>query len=124
MVKEYEYHGLGLPVKLKQVELVKIRGDWYPKIDIEQVAVELFEHLLQKAQTTPLTGEEIEFIRIHLDLSQTQFSQVLNIARTTLVRWEQAGSKVPKTRKPYQTVLQKLVQELSKASTVRPALAI
>lgn len=109
IVNNYEYQGLGVPVKLKQVKLVNIRGDWYPKIDVEQVAAELFESLLKKARTTPLTGEEIEFIRIHLNLSQTQFSQTLEIARATLARWEKAGAQVPKTRKNYQTVLQRLV---------------
>jgi DNA-binding XRE family transcriptional regulator len=99
IVNNYEYHGLGVPVTLKQVQLVNLRGDWYPKIDVEQVASELFESLLKKARTTPLTGEEIEFIRIHLNLSQTQFSQTLEIARTTLARWEKAGAKFPKTRK-------------------------
>lgn len=88
IVHEYEYHGLGVPVTLTQVEFVKLRGDWYPKVDVEQVALKLFENLLHKAQTTFLKGEEIEFIRLHLNWSQTQFSQILKIASA---RWEQAG---------------------------------
>ncbi len=124
IVPQYEYHGLGVPVTLTQVEFVKLRGDWYPKIDVEQVASELFANLLQKAQTRPLTGEELEFIRLHLNWNQTQFSQILQIARTTLARWEQAGSTVPKTRKPYQTLLQKLVQQLLKLGADQPVLAI
>jgi DNA-binding transcriptional regulator YiaG len=113
IVNNYEYHGLGVPVTLKQVQLINLRGDWYPQIEVEPVAAELFDSLLQKAKTTPLTGEKIEFIRIHLNLSQTQFSQTLEIARATLARWEKAGAKVPKTRKNYQPVLQSLVSSCS-----------
>jgi len=87
IVHEYEYHGLGVPVTLTQVEFVKLRGDWYPKVDVEQVAVKLFENLLHKTQTTFLQGEEIEFIRLHLNWSQTQFRQILKIASA---RWEKA----------------------------------
>ncbi len=98
---EYEYLGLGFPMKLKNVVCFKIHEQWHPKIDVEKVADDAFHHLLEKTSTSPLTGNEIEFIRTYLNLSKKAFAEKLNVAQTTLSRWEKAGNQVPKTKKSY-----------------------
>ncbi|EDN72296.1 conserved hypothetical protein [Beggiatoa sp. SS] len=96
MRPEYEYLGLGFPMTLKNVVCFNIYEQWHPKIDVE------------KASTSPLTGNEIEFIRTYLNLSKKAFAEKLNVAQTTLSRWEKAGNQVPKTKKSYRPLIQEL----------------
>lgn len=63
IIPEYEYLGLGFPILLKDVVLLKIHDQWHPKIDVEKVADKAFHSLIEKASTLPLTDNEIEFIR-------------------------------------------------------------
>jgi DNA-binding transcriptional regulator YiaG len=108
MIPEYEYLGLGFPIKLKNVICLKIHEQWHPKIDVEKVADDAFHHLIEKASTSPLTGNEIEFIRTYLNLSKKAFGEKFNVAHTTISRWEKAGNQVPKTKKNYQSLFQEL----------------
>ena len=108
VIPEYEYLGLGLPMKLKNVACLKIHEQWHPKIDVQKVADDTFHHLIEKASTSPLTGNEIEFIRTYLNLSKKAFGEKLNVAHTTVSRWEQVGSKVPKTKKNYHSLIREL----------------
>jgi DNA-binding transcriptional regulator YiaG len=108
MIPEYEYLGLGFPMKLKNVVCFKIHEQWHPKIDVEKVAEDAFHHLLEKASTSSLTGNEIEFIRTYLNLSKKAFAEKLNVTQTTLSRWEKAGNQVPKTKKSYRPLIQEL----------------
>ena len=108
IIPEYEYLGLGFLIVLKNVVCFKIHEQWYPKIDVKKVADIAFHDLIEKASTSPLTGNEIEFIRTYLNLSKKAFAEKLNVAHTTISRWEKAGNQVPKTRKSYQPLIQEL----------------
>ncbi len=105
---KYEYLGIGFPITLKDVEFVQIRGNWHPKINVQKVAGEAFHRFLKKAPKSPLTGNEIKFIRVYLNMSKQALGKRLNVAHTTVLRWERAGDKLPKTRKNYSRALQKL----------------
>jgi DNA-binding transcriptional regulator YiaG len=108
IIPEYEYLGLGFPIKLKNVVCLKINEQWHPKIDVEKVANDAFHHLFEKITTSPLTGNEIEFIRTYLNLSKKAFGEKLNVAHTTISRWEKAGNQIPKIKKNDQPLFQKL----------------
>ncbi|MFK5970978.1 MAG: hypothetical protein QM487_12795 [Candidatus Marithrix sp.] len=107
IIVKYEYLGLGFLVILKNVVCLKIQECWYPKIDVEKVAKESFNSLIEKSFSS-LTGNELEFIRTYLNLTKSEFAKKLNVTCTTISRWEKTGSKVPKTKKitylPFQTV--------------------
>ena len=108
-VPKYEYLGLGFPITLKGVELVNIQGHWHPKINVKNVAYEACRKFIKKASaTSPLTGDEIKFIRVSLNMSKQAFGKKFNVAHTTVMRWERAGDKVPKTRKDYSRDILKL----------------
>lgn len=108
-VPNYEYCGLDLPITLPEVESVKIHGHWYPKINVKKVAYETCRKLIKKASpASPLTGNEIRFIRISLNMSKPTFGQQFNVAHTTVMRWERFGDQVPKTRKDYSPDIHKL----------------
>ena len=108
IIPEYEYFGLGFLIVLKNVVCLKIYEQWHPKIEVEKVADIAFHDLIEKASTSPLTGNEIEFIRTYLNLSKKAFAEKLNVAQTTISRWESAGNQIPKTKKSYQPFIQEL----------------
>ncbi|EDN69689.1 conserved hypothetical protein [Beggiatoa sp. PS] len=108
IISEYEYLGLGFPMRLKNVVCLKIHEQWHPKINVETVAEDAFYHLIEKASSLPLTGNEIEFIRTYLNLSKKAFGEKLHVAHTTISRWEKVGNQVPKTKKNYQPFIQEL----------------
>jgi DNA-binding transcriptional regulator YiaG len=108
VVPEYEYMGLGLPITLTNIEFLKIHGQWYPKINVDKVANETFHVLLEKGAISFLTGKELEFIRIYLNMTKQAFGKKLNVAHTTILRWEKLANKVPKTRKDHRAAIQEL----------------
>jgi hypothetical protein len=57
----YIYEGLGFPVELHHVEMVKIGKEWAPKIDVRKVAKDVMKEL--PFQASRLTGAQIRFIR-------------------------------------------------------------
>ena len=99
IVSEYEYQGLGFPIILKNVEFLKIHEQWHPKINVEKVAEEAFYSLIKKSTVSPLTGNEIEFIRVYLNMNKKEFGDKLNVDRTTISRWEKSGDKATITGK-------------------------
>ncbi len=108
VVPEYEYLGLGFPITLTNIEFLKIHGQWYPKINVDKVANEAFHALLEKAAIEFITGKEIEFIRIYLNMTKQAFGKRINVAHTTILRWEKVANKVPKTRKDHRLAFQEL----------------
>ena len=89
-VKELIYEGLGFPVPLKDVTLRHIDGEWHPKIDVEKVAREALEKLPLKS--SPLTGDEIHFIRTYLGKNKSSFAEIFNLSHTAISKWENAKS--------------------------------
>jgi len=107
-VSEYKYWGLGFPILLKDIEFLKIEGQWQPQIDVEKIAHDAFHNIIKKAMESPLTGKEIEFLRTHLKMTKKEFAEQLNVGRKTIARWEQAGNQPPKMIKNYGPMIQKL----------------
>ncbi len=64
IVKNFVYEGLGFPVELSRVEMVYIKDDWYPKIDVQKVADEVIAKLA--VQESRLTGNQVKFIRLDI----------------------------------------------------------
>ena len=38
-----------------------------------------------------MTGAEFRALRVHLNYTQAEFSELFNVARTTICKWEQEG---------------------------------
>ena len=114
--KNYCYTGLGFPVELEQVEMVKLGGEWHPKVDVRKVASEVINLLATKDSV--LTGNEVRFIRTHLDMSLREFGdKVVHESHAAVRKWEEKGDKPTAMNPNTEFVIRNFIieQALSKA---------
>lgn len=91
-VKRFVYEGLGFPVVLVNVTLVKRRGIWTPSIDYDKLQKEVLLALTHKP--TALTGDEIHFIRTYFELTMENFGKQFGVTHATLLNWGKINSKI------------------------------
>ena len=108
IVKTFTYEGLGFPIILENVLFHKIRGEWLPKIDVEELAEVIFRMLPSK--TSKLTGNEIKFIRTFLGKSKPAFGELFKLSHTAVSKWETSGN-TPAPISPSQEVVLRLYLE-------------
>lgn len=90
--KDIIYKGLGFPILLKGVETFISRNEELPKINHNKLNVTVFEYFL-KSQSR-LTGNQLNFIRGHMNLSQTEFAKSLGFeSHATVSSWLKKGDK-------------------------------
>lgn len=91
-VKNYTYEGLGFPIKLQNVVMLFIDGEWHPKLDVRKIADNAIKEL--PFQKERLTGNQVKFIRTYFEMSLRAFAnQVVNESHTAVAKWEKLGSK-------------------------------
>lgn len=82
----YTYEGLGFPVHLTSVPMVQIRGEFILDIDFNKLQKAVLLHLCHKK--TPLTGNEIKFIRKFFSLTTTAFGNLFGYSHSAILKWE------------------------------------
>ena len=70
----FVYKGLGIPVKLVNVPMKKVFGEWYMDINFNKLQLAVLHCLLYKP--APLSGDELRYIRKFLELSMTDFGKI------------------------------------------------
>ena len=89
---KYIYEGLGFPVELHHVEMVKTGKNWAPKIDVRKVARDVMKEL--PFQASRLTGAQIRFVRENLGMSLRDFaSKVVHQSHMAVSKWEMFEQK-------------------------------
>ncbi|MDF1795362.1 MAG: hypothetical protein P1U63_02365 [Coxiellaceae bacterium] len=118
IIKRFTYKGLGFPVELNQVEMIKIDGDWHPKIDVRKLADEVIKVLA--VQKERLTGSQVKFIRTYFDMSLRAFSKdVVHESHTAVSKWEGFGDNVTNMDRNIEIMLRLFVIEKVEAKTVK-----
>ncbi len=87
--KEYRYEGFGFPVIIKDVAMVKIRGQWVLDIDLNCLEENLFTMMPKKP--VRLSGNEIRFIRHHARMTLEKFAERFGVRHTAVMKWEKSG---------------------------------
>lgn len=82
----FVYEGLGIPVKLINVPMRKMVGEWVIDIDLEDLQRAVLYRLLYKA--APLNGDELRFIRKFLQMTTTEFGKIFGVSHVAIVKWE------------------------------------
>jgi DNA-binding transcriptional regulator YiaG len=80
------FRGLGFPIKLVNAPLRKMVGEWTLDVNFNKLQLVVLEALLRKS--TPLSGDEIRFMRKYLTLSTTEFGKIFGVSHVTVVKWE------------------------------------
>jgi DNA-binding XRE family transcriptional regulator len=92
--KKYIYEGLGFPVVLNNVSLVKKRGIWTPAIDYNKLQKEVL--LVLSHTSFPLAGNEIHFIRTYFEMTLDDFGKQFGVTHVAVLNWEKTGDKPAK----------------------------
>lgn len=87
--KHFCYEGLGFPVHLLNVPMMKTRGEWTPDIDYNQFQKAVLMALATKPFS--LTGEEVHFIRTYFGKTLEAFGQEFGVTHVAVMEWEKGG---------------------------------
>ncbi len=93
-VKRFIYEGLGFPIVLVNISLVKKRDIWTPAIDynkLQKAVLLAFTH-----KPIALTGNEIHFIRTYFEMTLEIFGKHFGVSHVAVLTWEKSGNKLAK----------------------------
>src|SRR5438445_164311 len=85
-LKHFLYEGLGFPIHLMNVPMLKTRGKWTPDIDYNKLQQVVLLALAEKPLS--LTGNEIKFIRKYFRKTLTAFGQEFGVSHVAVIDWE------------------------------------
>src|SRR5262245_3231418 len=84
--KLYTFEGLGFPVILTNAPMIEVRGEYILDIDFNKLQKAVLLHLCHKK--TPLTGNEVRFIREYFSLATTAFGRLFGYSHSAVLKWE------------------------------------
>jgi DNA-binding transcriptional regulator YiaG len=91
--KTFVYEAFGFPVKLINVLMKKVVGEWVLDVDFATLEKAVLKLLIHKS--TPLTGAEIRFVRKYLQLSTKEFGKLCGVSHPAVLKWEGGKAKAP-----------------------------
>jgi DNA-binding XRE family transcriptional regulator len=91
---KFIYEGLGFPVALTNVLLVKRRGVWTPAIDYNKLQKAVLLKLSHKSSA--LTGNEVHFIRAYFEMTLDDFAKQFGMTHPAVLNWEKKHNKPAK----------------------------
>lgn len=110
------YEGLGFPIKLEHVEMIKIQGDWHPKIDVRYIADEVIKKLA--TQEERLTGNQVKFIRSYFSMPLREFGEkVVHESHAAVNKWEKCGDEITNMNENTEQVLRLYIIEKTQTKT-------
>lgn len=91
--KTFVYEAFGFPIKLINVPMKKVVGEWVFDVDFAVLEKAVLKLLIQKP--IPLTGAEIRFIRKYLQLTTKEFGKLCGVSHPAVLKWEGGKAKPP-----------------------------
>jgi DNA-binding transcriptional regulator YiaG len=89
--KTLTYEAFGFPIKLINVPMKKVVGEWVIDVNFDALEKTIARLLLRKA--APLTGAELRFIRKYLGFTTTELGELLGITHVAVVKWESGKTR-------------------------------
>lgn len=80
------FNALGFPIKLIDVPMKKVLGEWVMDINYNALQLVVLRALAYKP--IPLTKEELKFIRKFFDMPTTEFGKVFGVTHVAVLQWE------------------------------------
>ena len=93
-IKKFIYEGLGFPVVLKNVPVIKMQGK--EVLDINFNTLQKAVLLILCRKDTTLTGNEIKFIRKYFEMTLTEFGMKFGYSHAAVLKWEKYGNDFAK----------------------------
>ena len=86
------YQGLGFPVRLTNVPMKKVLGEWAFDLNMSELQRVVISMLARKPSS--LTGPELRFIIDYLEMSTRTFAKLLGVTHAAVLKWEHEESKM------------------------------
>ena len=86
------FYGLGFPITLVNAPMRKALGEWIVDIDMENLQLHVLRALAYKP--TPLTKDELKFIRKYLAITTTEFGRMFGVSHAAVINWEKGKRRV------------------------------
>lgn len=86
------YEGLGFPIKLIDVPMKKMCGEWVIDIDMMELQLVVLRHLVYKPSR--LTKDELRFIRKYLALTTSDFGRSFGVSHAAVLQWEKGRRRL------------------------------
>lgn len=88
----FVYEGLGFPIKLIDVPMKKMCGEWVIDIDMVELQLVVLRYLVYKP--TRLTKDELRFIRKFLVLTTSDFGRSFGVSHAAVLQWEKGKRRL------------------------------
>lgn len=86
------YNGFGFPIVIPDAHIRVIAGEEVLDIDMNKLQLAVLKLLIFKP--TPLTGEQLRFIRKYLRMSTTDFAKKFGVTHPTIIKWEKNQNSI------------------------------
>lgn len=83
--------GFGFKVRILNASMVKVRGEWTPNINYNELAKVVLHALCHKPGR--LTGAEVRFIRQQFGMTLQTFASRFCVTHVAVIKWERAKNK-------------------------------
>lgn len=87
------YEAFGFPIKLINVPMRKVVGEWILDVDFEALEKAILRLLIHKP--SPFSGSELRFIRKSLQMTTTEFGKLFNVSHVAVLKWESNKTHPP-----------------------------
>lgn len=84
--KTLKLNGFGFPIVLANAPTKQVLGKVVPDVNYNELRAILFVALIRKPSR--LSGAEIHFLRLHLEMTQDSFAKLLKVERSLVSKWE------------------------------------
>ncbi len=92
IVAQHIDKGFGFPIVLENVPMVKVRGEWTPYINYNNLAREVLRSLIELDGR--LTGNQVKFVRTHFEMTLQAFAERFNVSHPAVMKWERAKDRL------------------------------
>lgn len=86
------WEGLGFPIRLINVPMKKVFGEWVLDINLDHFQKVVLHTLTRKS--TSISGAELRFIIDYLKMSTREFAQLFGVTHAAVLKWENEKSKM------------------------------
>ncbi len=114
IVDKYLYRGLGFPIFLIDVPMIKMQGIWTPDIDYNQFQKEILIALATRP--FPLTGDQLHFIRTYFEMKLQNFATQFGVTHAAVIKWENRREKIAKIQPTTEVCIRLFILEKLKVS--------
>ncbi len=91
-IETFIYEGLGFPIRLINVPLRKVYGEWV--FDFSMGIFQKVVLAMLAKKPSPITGSELRFIINYFEMTYREFAKIFGVSHVAVVKWEKEKSKM------------------------------